>query len=266
MEGKMKTAAKIILFLLSAFCILMNIGPVITSGEKNIGIVVGLGLGALFLIYALLFDKVNGLISKIWRRLPGRILLIAAAVITLVCVSIGTYTLANVMRYSRQTDKRTEYIIVLGCQVNGTSPGRYLRARINKAYEYLAANPESKAILSGGQGRGEDISEGQCMYNELTYRGIDPSRLIIEDKSASTIENFENTVKSLGADGITLDEIIIVTNDFHEYRASKFAERNGITAYPYPAKTPWNGYLPFAVREVFAIGYQVYLGRNNLRN
>lgn len=262
----MKIVIKVILILLSAFCILMNIGPVITSGEKNIGIIVGLGLGAIFLIYALLFDRINSVIAKIWGKLPGKILLAAAALITLVCVTIGTYTLVNVMRYSRQTDKRTEYIIVLGCQVNGTSPGRYLRARINKACEYLDSNPGSKAILSGGQGRGEDISEGQCMFNSLTAMGIDASRLIIEDKSSSTIENFENSVKNLENKGVILNEIIIVTNDFHEYRAARIAAKNGIAAYPFPAKTPWNGYLPFAVREVFAIGYQVYLGRNNLRN
>ena len=244
----------------------MNIGPVITSGEKNIGIFVGLGLGGIFLIYALLFDKINHIISVIWHALPGRILLIISAAVILACVSIGTYTLANVMRYSKQTEKRTEYIIVLGCQANGTSPGRYLRARINKAYEYLSANPSSKAILSGGQGRGEDISEGQCMFNSLTAMGINKNRLIIEDKSTSTIENFENSVINLKKQGIILNEITIVTNDFHEYRASRVAARSEITAYPYPAKTPWNGYLPFAVREVFAIGYQIYLGRNNLRN
>ncbi|MBR5112099.1 MAG: hypothetical protein IK097_01590 [Clostridia bacterium] len=111
----MKTAIRAILILLSAFCILMNIGPVIVSGEKNIGIVVGLGLGAIFLIYALFFDKINHIISLIWQALPGRILLIISAAIILICVTIGTYTLANVMRYSRQTDERTEYIIVLGC-------------------------------------------------------------------------------------------------------------------------------------------------------
>ncbi|MBR6702260.1 MAG: YdcF family protein [Clostridia bacterium] len=81
-----------------------------------------------------------------------------------------------------------------------------------------------------------------------------------------TIENFENSVKNLENKGVILNEIIIVTNDFHEYRAARIAAKNGIAAYPFPAKTPWNGYLPFAVREVFAIGYQVYLGRNNLRN
>ena len=262
----MKAAVKTILILLSAFCILMNIGPVIDSGEKNIGIIFGLGLGIIFFIYALFFDKINHLISLIWHAFPGRILLIVSAMLILICTAVGTYTLANVMRYSKQTDRRTEFIIVLGCQVNGTSPGRYLRARINKAYEYLEANPQSKAVLSGGQGRGENISEGQCMFNSLTSMGIDASKLIIEDKSTSTIENFENTVNNIKNKGIYIDEIIIITNDFHEYRASRVAQQNGITAYPYPAKTPWNGYLPFAVREVFAIGYQIYLGRNNLHN
>ena len=104
------------------------------------------------------------------------------------------------------------------------------------------------------------------MFDSLTASGIDPSRLIIEDKSTSTIENFENSINAVRSGGKEIDEIIIITNDFHEYRASRIAARLGISAYPYPAKTPWDGYLPFAVREVFAVVYQIYLGRNNLRN
>lgn len=262
----MKTAIRTLLILISAFCILMNIGPVIVSGEKNIGIIVGLGSGALFLAYAIFFDKINAFFARILSSAAGKIIFSIIAAAAAFAVIIGSVTLINIMRYSRQTEKRTEYIIVLGCRVNGTQPGRYLRARINKALEYLNENPGSAAILSGGQGADEDISEGQAMFDSLTASGIDPSRLIIEDKSTSTIENFENSINAVRSGGKEIDEIIIITNDFHEYRASRIAARLGIPAYPYPAKTPWNGYLPFAVREVFAVVYQIYLGRNNLRN
>ena len=52
----------------------------------------------------------------------------------------------------------------------------------------------------------------------------------------------------------------IVTNDFHEYRAAEIAKKNGLRAYPYPSETPWSGYLPFAVREIYAVIAQIYLG------
>jgi uncharacterized SAM-binding protein YcdF (DUF218 family) len=256
---------RIAVFVFSAAEILLNIGPFFTSGEKNIGILAGVGTGMLFLVYALFFKKINSLIVSVWHYTPGKIILcLISAILTTVIIAF-CFTFINVVRYSRESDKRPEYIIVLGCKVNGTKPGRFLKLRINTAFRYLSENPGSKAILTGGQGQGEDISEGKCMRDELISLGISPDRLTAEEKSSSTYENFRNSIEILEADGIRASEIGVVTNDFHEYRAIKYAEKNGIKGYSFPAKTPRNGYLPFAVREVFAVWYQIYLGRNNLR-
>lgn len=97
------------------------------------------------------------------------------------------------------------------------------------------------------------------MYKYLVKMGIDKSRLIVEDSSTSTMENFKNSAALLKAQNRSVKDITVVTNDFHEYRAGKFAQRCGFSPHPYPSKTPWNGYMPFATREVFAIVYQVYL-------
>ena len=99
------------------------------------------------------------------------------------------------------------------------------------------------------------------MFNTLTEKGTDPSRLIIEDESKSTLENFRKSVELMKESDVDLEEITVVTNDYHEYRASEFAKKCGLKAYSYPAKTPWDGYLPFAVREVYATIVQIYLGR-----
>lgn len=255
----MKKAIKSILFVLSAACFLLNIGPVVTNRQINVGIIVGLGASALFLIYGILFEKINGIIGRILKVKSGKIIISLIAVCLVCGIAVGGFAFVNIVRCGIESDVKTDYVIVLGCQVRGTQPGIYLRGRINKAYEYLTENPKSKAILSGGQGDAEDISEGQCMYNCLTEMGIDGSRLIIEDESASTIENFDNSIRKLRESGIDIKEITIVTNDFHEYRASSFAKKNGLTAYSFPSKSHWTGYLPFAVREVFAVVVQVYL-------
>ena len=70
-----------------------------------------------------------------------------------------------------------DYIVVLGAGVRGSVPSLTLSERIGAAYDYLIANPDAKAILCGGQGPGEDITEADCMYGELTRMGIDSSRL-----------------------------------------------------------------------------------------
>ena len=69
-------------------------------------------------------------------------------------------------------------VIVLGAGVNGTTSSVALQTRIDAAERYLKAHPDIPAVLSGGQGPGEDISEARAMYNALTARGIDPERLI----------------------------------------------------------------------------------------
>lgn len=255
----MKKVIRAVLLVLSAACIIFNIGPPVASGQVNLGVIIGLAAAAVFAAWAVMFDRVNGTIGKIWKKTTGKIVLSLISLCLIAGLTAGGLTLFRVFSYSRETDKETGYIIVLGCRVNGSRPGIYLRGRIDKAAEYLQSNPSSKAILSGGKGSREDISEARCMYECLTEMGISGDRLIIEDRSSSTYENFRNSIEILNSQGIPIKEITVVTNDFHEYRASEFARMNGIEAYPYPSHTPWTGYLPFAVREVCAIILQVYL-------
>lgn len=255
----MKTVLRVALFILGAVSVLLNIGPVLTSGEINIGIITGLGTGILFFLISVSFNKAAVFLSRFRRTPRGKIIIAAVSLLMCLCIGVGGLTFIRILTYSRKPANKTEYIIVLGCQVSGTRPGIHLSGRINKAYEYLKQNPGSKAILSGGQGSNENISEGRCMFNSLKEKGIDPSRLIVEDRSTSTIENFRNSVEDLRNNNVEIHEITIITNDFHEYRASRIAERNGLTAFPYPSKTHWTGYLPFAIREVYAVIWQIYL-------
>ena len=65
-----------------------------------------------------------------------------------------------------------DYIIVLGAHVNGTKLTLALLERVRRALLYLEENPGTKAVLSGGRGDGEQISEAEAMYRYLTEHGI----------------------------------------------------------------------------------------------
>ena len=78
-----------------------------------------------------------------------------------------------------EAEQGLDYIVVLGARVNGTVPSGSLRNRIQVGAEYLRDNPGTIAVLSGGQGSGEEISEAQCMYENMLAAGIDPARLIL---------------------------------------------------------------------------------------
>ena len=62
-----------------------------------------------------------------------------------------------------------DYIIVLGAHVDGTRLSMALLERTRRALQYLENNPDTKAVLSGGQGRGEEMCIRDrvkiCMYN-----------------------------------------------------------------------------------------------------
>ena len=94
-------------------------------------------------------------------------------------------------------------LLVLGCRVYGARPSRLLRWRADRAAKYLKAHPQSVAVLSGGQGRDEAISEAEAMRRLLTQAGIAPSRLLLEDKSTSTQENIAFSGEILAKNGLS---------------------------------------------------------------
>lgn len=154
----------------------------------------------------------------------------------------------------KQEKAESDYVIVLGAGVHGTRPSRILNQRITAAYDFLITYPETKAILSGGQGPGEDISEALCMKNELIKKGIDESRLIIEDRSTSTKENLKFSKKIIDENSPNTTKITIISSDTHLYRASIIAKETGFEPKLYYAYTDFHFLrLSNALREAVAV-------------
>ena len=150
-----------------------------------------------------------------------------------------------------------DYLIVLGCQVNGTAPSRMLHQRIDAAADYLIAHPDSVAIVSGGMGSGERISEAECMYNALTAQGIDPARIILEDQATSTMENLRFSLALMDEGATTA----IVSNEFHLYRAGQMAASLGLDAALIPADTEYPILTAsYTLREILAVWKYHLLG------
>jgi uncharacterized SAM-binding protein YcdF (DUF218 family) len=148
------------------------------------------------------------------------------------------------------TDAEADYLIVLGCQVRGTVPSRMLRQRLDAALEYLNDHPDAAAIVSGGMGPGEDITEAECMYTYLTAAGIDPSRILQEAQATSTMENLRFSLE-LMEPGSTA---AIVSNEFHLYRAGQMAQLLGLEASLVPASTEYPILLTsYTLREILAV-------------
>ena len=158
---------------------------------------------------------------------------------------------------SDMTPLPADAVIVLGAGVNGTEPSLSLRTRLDAALGYLEAHPDIPAVLTGGTGYGEEISEAACMYDYLTEHGVEPERLILEDQAANTAENFARSKPLLEAEGIdpAEDTVAVVTNDFHLARAELIAHRQGYGQVAgVPAELPWlHLSVNYYLREPFAV-------------
>ncbi len=147
--------------------------------------------------------------------------------------------------------KKADYIIILGAQVRGRVITGSLRRRLERGIRYLNENPETKCIVSGGKGKGEEISEAEAMAEYLYTHGIAADRVALEDKSTTTCENLifsREFVKD-----IKKNKIGIVTNNFHIYRARKMAGEIGYQkVFALPASTDMVLFPNYMVREFFA--------------
>ncbi len=149
-------------------------------------------------------------------------------------------------------------IIVLGARVNGREPSGALRNRIEVAGQYLQANPDTIAVLSGGRGTDEEISEAQCMYENLIAMGIDPGRLIMEDNSTDTSENMRFSRALIPENTETIG---IVTNNFHMFRSLAIARKEGLENISgVPVATSLLSYPHYMMREFIGVSYDFVRG------
>lgn len=171
--------------------------------------------------------------------------------ILIACICLFFVLLGLVMStFKSKGSRNLDYIIVLGAQVRTDGPSVVLRFRLEKATEYLKENPETKCIVSGGQGSNEPKSEARAMADYLIEHGIAEDRILLEDKSTNTSQNLQFSKKLL-PENVSVG---IVTNNFHVKRALYLAKRFGLTnaegiaAYSTPLYAPNN-----VVREMIGL-------------
>ena len=217
MKGASSVKEKILLAL-GIISLLYYIACGIVGGFKIsalwVWLIAGVGFGAAGL----------GWLDGFWALLPG-FLRAAAAVAAFLFLAAFVLVEGKVLsRMSAAGEADLDYIVVLGAAVKGTKPGQALRLRLERAHRYLEENPGTVAILSGGRGPGEEISEADCMERELVRMGISPDRIVKEDRSASTVENIRY---SYGLIPEPSARVGILTNNFHLYRATAIAGKQG---------------------------------------
>ena len=184
----------------------------------------------------------------------------------LVCIGLVYFIIVEIpiIKNSRADDDCSRpYLVVLGAAVHGDVPSLALTNRMRGALEYLNDNPDAVVIASGGQGAGENKSEAQAMYDWFTANGIAPERIIMEDKSTSTLENLRNSfeiIRQRGDDPV--GNVTVVSSSYHLYRAKQYAKMLGVEVAGFPGKPDYPiTTLNYYIREAFGVTYLWVLGK-----
>lgn len=251
-DHKLLCIAVAVLWIIGIFMMLF------LTGHTFLGMFL-VGVGALMLFYPICTILLHT--YPILKRLRT-----AVTVVLVICVGYFCVVETFIIRDARtETKQPADYIIVLGAGVNGTVPSLSLRDRLVGTYDYMTENPDCIAIVSGGQGEGEDITEALCMRNWLVERGIDADRIIIEDKATSTLENLRYSMDII--DTLPNDDPVlgIVSSEYHLHRAKRLAEYVGIDVIGIAARTSYPTVAAnYFIREAFAMTEQYVFGHEGV--
>ena len=159
-------------------------------------------------------------------------------------------------------EKNCAYMVVLGAKVRPDGPSVSLWDRIYGAQAYLLEHPEVIAVVSGGQGADEPMTEAQCMYDALVALGISPDRIWMEDQASSTWENLNFSLNLIEEKtGTRPTEIGVLSSEYHLFRASLFAKACDVGFIGIPARTSRTSQLVnHCMREVAGVWHYILLG------
>ena len=214
------------------------------------------GYGTLALCFAAL-----GAIILLYRLLSRALLKLALTALLVLGVAVFTAALVPVIRAAGSgpdADADVKYLIVLGAGVNGSTPSLSMTDRLQAALTYLDAHPHCTAIVSGGQGPDEDISEAEAMYRWLTAKGVDGERIVLEDRATDTLENLEYSFALIPDPDAA---VAVVSSEYHLYRAKFLAAALGRTVSGIPAPTSLPVLkLNYFIREALGVVYYHVFG------
>ena len=134
-------------------------------------------------------------------------------------------------------------ILVLGCYVHDSGrPSDMLADRLRRGIELYQSGAAPKLLMSGDHGQ-KDYNEVKAMKLEAMDEGIPSEDIFMDHAGFSTYESIFRA-----RDVFAADKIIIVTQEYHLYRALHVANALGVEAYGVAAD--YHTYVGQAYREL----------------
>ncbi|MBR6652360.1 MAG: YdcF family protein [Anaerotignum sp.] len=163
-------------------------------------------------------------------------------ILALFCLGItGTAVVFGLSSYiKRETAEKiitaeeatdADCILVLGCGVREDgSPSLMLRDRLEKGIELYEAGTAPKLLMSGDHGR-KDYDEVNLMKSYAMEKGVPSEDIFMDHAGFSTYDSMYRA-----RDIFCAEKVIVVSQEYHLYRALYLAEKLGLEAYGVPAQ------------------------------
>jgi uncharacterized SAM-binding protein YcdF (DUF218 family) len=155
-----------------------------------------------------------------------------------------------------------DYVVVLGSGlIGGERVPPLLASRLEKGRQiHLAQTGRGGRppllLTSGGQGPDEKLPEAAAMARWLAERGVAREHLREEDRSRTTTENMAFSRELMTAEAGPGYRCVVVTNDYHAFRAAMTARREGVNGQVLGSPTA-RYFLPSAtIREFVAVFWE----------
>lgn len=166
--------------------------------------------------------------------------------------AVGAFFAGEAYASKGNLDYDPDFLLILGCRVRGDEPEPTLAMRIEKAAEFLSEHKNTIAICCGGIVHPDQTkSEAEAIKDGLVKDGIEESRILLEDQSTTTKENFSNAKKII--DGMKLQKepkIAFLSSEFHLMRSLYIAKRTGVAVRSVPAPSPKEQKIKNYIREL----------------
>ena len=187
------------------------------------------------------------MLSKMLKSLVA-----ACALVALVALGINLYVVQSASGrlvrdgdYSKISD--ADCIIVLGAGIWGNEPSPMLADRLQQGIDLYHAGVAPKIIMSGDHGRVEH-DEVNLMKNYAMDRGVPSEDIFMDHAGFSTYESMFRA-----RDVFLAKKVVIVTQEYHLYRAVYIADRLGLEAYGVNSDPrSYAGQLAREIREILA--------------
>ncbi len=257
----MKTVFRIIISIISIVFLIWFILPTLMFRVINPGNILGILICAC-LIFRFAFKNAyirlkERFYSKKVSRIVFKTILACWAIFGIYAAVISGIMCTSMFSYAPEGVNPT--VIVLGAQVKPWGPSSVLWNRINAAQKYLDENKNVNAVLSGGKGADEPVSEAQSIHNNLK-KGDDV--FYLEDESTDTRENIRFSKRIINNNNLNKN-IAIVTDSYHQFRAGMIARKEGFKGEIYAVNAIQDSvglicYPTFFVREWIAIPAEIF--------